>query len=148
MQDQGPVTSRGENDVIARLRSPSPSPTTIRAGAAQSRARLGSMRKLTLATALVIVALVGAAAGDWWWTVGRFTVSTDDAYVRAYNTTLAAKVSGYVAQMAVEDNADVRAGDVIATIDDGDYRLAVDAARDKVSTQRATIDRIGRQIAA
>ena len=40
------------------------------------------------------------------------------------------------------------AGDMIATIDDGDYRLAVDAARDKVATQQATIDRIGRQIDA
>src|SRR5262249_21871773 len=48
----------------------------------------------------------------------------------------------------VEDNASIRAGDVIATIDDGDYKLAVDAARDKVATQRATIDRLGRQISA
>ena len=37
---------------------------------------------------------------------------------------------------------------MIATIDDGDYRLAVDAARDKVATQQATVDRIGRQIVA
>ena len=42
----------------------------------------------------------------------------------------------------------MHAGDVIAHIDDGDYRLAVDAARDKVATQRATVDRIGRQVAA
>ena len=48
----------------------------------------------------------------------------------------------------VEDNAYVHAGDLIATIDDGDYRLAVDAARDKVATQQATVDRIGRQIKA
>ena len=42
----------------------------------------------------------------------------------------------------------VRAGDVIARIDDGDYRLAVDSARDKVATQQATVERIGRQIVA
>jgi membrane fusion protein (multidrug efflux system) len=39
-----------------------------------------------------------AAASGWygyhWLTVGRFTISTDNAYVRAHNTTLAAKVSG------------------------------------------------------
>ena len=41
--------------------------------------------------------------GGWfgydWWTVGRFTVSTDDAYVQAYNNTLAAKVAGYIANV-------------------------------------------------
>ena len=42
----------------------------------------------------------------------------------------------------------IHAGDVIATIDDGDYRLAVDAAREKVATQQATVDRIGRQVVA
>ena len=46
------------------------------------------------------------------------------------------------------DNATVHAGDVIATIDDGDYRLAADAAREKVATQQATVDRIGRQVVA
>ncbi len=81
-------------------------------------------------------------------TVGRFTVSTDDAYVRADNTTLAAKVSGYVASIAVGDNAYVKAGDIIATLDDGDYRLAVASARDKLASQKRPVARIGRQIDA
>ncbi len=42
----------------------------------------------------------------------------------------------------------MHAGDVIATIDDGDYKLAVEAARGKIKTQRAIIDRLGRQVAA
>jgi len=87
-------------------------------------------------------------AGVRWWLDGRYVVSTDDAYVLAHNTTLASKISGYVDSIPVQDNARVSAGDVIATIDDGDYRLAVDAARDKVATQQTTVDRIGRQIIA
>jgi membrane fusion protein (multidrug efflux system) len=75
-------------------------------------------------------------------------VSTDDAYVRADNTTLAAKVPGYVANIFVADNSFVHAGDVIAVLDDGDYRLAADAARQKVATQQATVDRFARQIVA
>ncbi len=98
------------------------------------------------------VGVVALAAAGWfgveWLTVGRFTVSTDDAYVQAYNTTLAAKVPGYVANVAVTDNTRVHAGDVIATIDDGDYRLAAESARNKVATQQATIARIGHQIDA
>src|SRR5499427_8743161 len=108
-----------------------------------------SARKLTLAVSVAAIAIV---AGSWygaqWWTTGRFMVSTDDAYVRAHNTTLASKVSGYVASIPLEDNAQVHAGDVIATIDDGDYQLAVDAARDKAATQQATVDRFGQQIVA
>jgi membrane fusion protein (multidrug efflux system) len=91
-------------------------------------------------------------AGGWFGydyaTVGRFMVSTDDAYVRANNTTLGAKVSGYISELPVEENTKVRAGDLIARIDDGDYRLAVDSARDKVATQEATIARFDRQIEA
>ena len=92
------------------------------------------------------------AAGGWfgyhWFTIGRFIVSTDDAYVHADATTLAAKVSGYVSAIDVADNAYVHAGDVIARIDDGDYRLAADTARDKLATQQATVARIGKQIEA
>jgi membrane fusion protein (multidrug efflux system) len=105
-------------------------------------------RRTAIATAVVVALGAGAIGGVYWWVSGRYMVSTDDAYVRAHNTTLASKISGYVASIPIEDNTQVRAGDVIATIDDGDYRLAADAAREKVATQQATIDRIGRQAIA
>jgi membrane fusion protein (multidrug efflux system) len=108
----------------------------------------GLRRRIILGTGLIIVLAAAGWYGEHWWTVGRFRVSTDDAYVYAHNTTLAAKVPGYVAEIRVADNARVHAGDVIASIDDGDYRLAVDQARDKVASQEATIARIGRQVDA
>ena len=109
-------------------------------------------RKLPKKALIGLAAAIALAAGGWygyhWLTVGRFIVSTDDAYVHADATTLAAKVSGYVATIDVADNTYVHAGDVIARIDDGDYRLAVDTARDKLATQQATVARIGKQIEA
>jgi membrane fusion protein (multidrug efflux system) len=105
-------------------------------------------RRTLIAGAVVAALGAGGVFGVHWLVTGRYLVSTDDAYVRAHNTTLASKISGYVASIPIEDNTAVRAGDVIATIDDGDYRLAADAARDKAATQRATVDRIGRQIVA
>jgi membrane fusion protein (multidrug efflux system) len=48
----------------------------------------------------------------------------------------------------VADNSFVHAGDAIARVDDGDYRLALEAAEDKVATQQATVNRIGQQIPA
>jgi membrane fusion protein (multidrug efflux system) len=100
----------------------------------------------------MLVALAALAAGGWyghyWWTIGRFIVTTDDAYVGAKASTVAAKVSGYLASLEVDDNAQVRTGDLIAKIDDGDYQLAVQTAKDNVAIEQATIDRIGKQIDA
>jgi membrane fusion protein, multidrug efflux system len=106
------------------------------------------VRSLLLPAAIFIGVTAGAYFGNYWWTVGRFLVSTDDAYVGAYTATLAAKISGYITTVTVDDNQHVHAGDVIARIDEGDYQLAVDAARGKVATQKATIERIGKQIKA
>ena len=57
--------------------------------------RIRNRNVLWAAPALLLVAAGGW--GAYWWTVGRFKVSTDDAYVHAHNTTLAAKVPGYLA---------------------------------------------------
>jgi membrane fusion protein (multidrug efflux system) len=105
-------------------------------------------RKLVLMGVVALLALAAASYAVHYVLIGRFYVSTDDAYVRANNTTLGARVSGHIASILPGDNAVVRAGDVIFRIDDGDYRIAVDAARSKIATQQATIDRIGRQVAA
>jgi membrane fusion protein (multidrug efflux system) len=118
-------------------------PSDAPAGKPRSRIRL-----IALAAVATAALAVAGYFGSEWWTTGRFIVSTDDAYVGADTTTLATKISGYVAAVAVDDNQQVHAGDVIATIDEGDYRLAVEAARDKVATQKATIDRIAKQITA
>jgi membrane fusion protein, multidrug efflux system len=114
----------------------------------KDRPQRAGRRKLVLGVVVLLAVGVASWFGYDYVTVGRFTVSTDDAYVQAYNTTLAAKVAGYVASVLVTDNTAVHAGDVIATIDDGDYRLAVDSARGKVATQEATITRISHQIVA
>jgi membrane fusion protein (multidrug efflux system) len=144
------LVSRGVEPVVRREIE---APVVIDGRGAQAAAprpaqRRLPTRKILLAVAALLLTGAGAWYGHHWWTVGRFLVSTDDAYVGANSTTLAAKISGYIATVAVDNNTEVHAGDVIATIDDGDYRLAVDAARDKVATQQATIDRIGRQITA
>jgi membrane fusion protein (multidrug efflux system) len=135
----------------ARGPAPAEPPSTETSAArpaGKTQSRRPNLRKLLLGA--VIMLAVGTASwfGYEYLTVGRFTVSTDDAYVQAYNTTLAAKVAGYLASVPVTDNTYVHAGDVIATIDDGDYRLAVDSARGKVATQEATIARMAHQIAA
>jgi|SRR5665213_145947 len=105
-------------------------------------------RKLVLTGIVGLLALAAAGYATQYFLVGRFYISTDDAYVRANNTTLGARVSGHISAILPGDNALVRTGDVMFRIDDGDYRIAVDAARTRIATQEATIDRIGRQVTA
>lgn len=115
------------------------------AGAAQGR-RIG--KRAILAAVLVVAAVAAGVFGYKWWSVGRFMVATDDAYVGARNATLSPKISGYISEIAIEDNAHVKAGDVIARIDSGDYRLAAQTARDQIAVQQATIARLDKQVVA
>jgi membrane fusion protein (multidrug efflux system) len=126
---------------------PAATPTAPAAAAAPAAPKSGK-RRLVLIGIVTLLALAAASYGVHFVLVGRFYVSTDDAYVRANNTTLGARVSGHIAAILPGDNTVVRAGDVIFRIDDGDYRIAADAARTKIATQQATIDRIGRQVTA
>jgi membrane fusion protein, multidrug efflux system len=98
-----------------------------------------NFRKLLMAGAAV-AAIAGAAWYGWdYWTVGRYLVSTDDAYVKADNTTVAPKVSGYLHQVLVGDNERVKAGQILARIDERDFRVALDQAKADVAAARAAI---------
>jgi membrane fusion protein (multidrug efflux system) len=66
-------------------------------------------------------------------------VSTDDAYVKADNTTIAPKVSGYLHEVLVGDNERVKAGRVLARIDDRDFVVALDQAKADVAAAQATV---------
>src|ERR1700742_3357081 len=81
---------------------------------------------------LALLALAGASYAVYYALVGRFFVSTDDAYVRANNTMLGARVAGHIAAILPGDNKLVHAGDVIFRIDDGNYRIAIDAERTRI----------------
>ena len=149
VQNTAGAQTQPETGAQPSLRKPDPDTKSVPPDAAQAAPQPRQNRKKLIlgAVAAVLLATVGYFGGHYW-LVGRFQVSTDDAYVRANTTTLAAKVPGYVTQILVADNAQVRAGDVIARIDSGDFVLAVNAARDKAASQQATIDRIGRQVTA
>ena len=107
-------------------------------------------RKKRVVLPLLLLAGLGGGGyeGYRYFVEGRFLVTTDDAYVKADMSTIAAKVGGYVSLVPVVDNSVVAKGQVLARIDDGDYVNAVEAARARIATQEATVARIGRQVAA
>ena len=87
------------------------------------------LRPILFGTVVLAVTALAGLYGRYWWTDGRFLISTDDAYVQADNVIISPKISGYLSAVLVADNQHVRAGEVLARIDDRDYRTALAAAR-------------------
>src|ERR1700758_2543226 len=111
----------------------------VAAPAPKARDIKGKLRRLLMAGAAIAV-LSGAVWYGWdYWTVGRFLVSTDDAYIKADNTTIAPKVSGYLTDVLVGDNERIKAGQVLARIDDRDFKVALDQAKADVAAAQATL---------
>src|SRR5438094_10114711 len=101
--------------------------------------------------ALALAAALGVAAatdfGHYYLTTGRYLESTDDAYVKADSTIISPKVSGYIAQVLVGDNQPVKAGQLLAGIDDRDFKAALDQAHADVAASEAAVRNLEAQIA-
>jgi membrane fusion protein, multidrug efflux system len=96
------------------------------------------MRK-AIGLVVLAVVLVTAAGGWHWWTVGRFIRSTDDAFVQADISAVSPKIQGYVRDVQVADNQEVKAGDVLVVIDEREFAARVDQARATLEVQQAAI---------
>jgi membrane fusion protein (multidrug efflux system) len=99
---------------------------------------------------LFIFALIGVLIVvvnyEWnWWVSSSTLQRTDDAYLEADTTPLAAKVPGYVSRVLVQDFQKVRAGDVLVEIVEDDYRAQLDQAEANVAAAGAAIENIEQQ---
>ena len=98
---------------------------------------------LALALPLTLVVIVG---GYLYWNYSANFETTDDAFIAARAFPIAPKVSGYITAVPVTDNQHVAAGDVIARIDDRDYRVALAQTQAQVVNAEANIQNIDAQI--
>jgi membrane fusion protein (multidrug efflux system) len=95
---------------------------------------------------ILIGALVFVVIREWnWWVSSSALQSTDDAYLQADTTPLAAKVPGYVSRVLVQDFQRVHGGDVLVEIVDNDYRAQLDQAQANVAAAGAAIENIEQQ---
>jgi membrane fusion protein (multidrug efflux system) len=121
----------------------------IRASAAgRMRASAQWLRRRFLpwigAPAAIVLIAAGAA---YYWSFERFIISTDDAYVQADSTIVASRVSGYVSAVKIEDHQSVKAGQVLALIDDRDFRATLAQARADVQASQAAVQDLHAQLA-
>jgi membrane fusion protein (multidrug efflux system) len=99
-------------------------------GAAQAPAetsQMGLRQKLFLGlgSAILLAALI---VGGWYFLIGRYVVSTDDAYVQASTAQITPRIDGTLISVPVRDTDHVHRGQILATIDPADAQLAVQQA--------------------
>ena len=122
-------------------------PATARPQATGKERRQGFLSRRPVVSAIGAVLLAALLGGGYLYVDNaRHFQSTDDAFIAARQSSLAPKVSGYLTAVPVTDNEHVKAGDVIARIDDRDYRTALDQAEAQVAAAQASIENIDAQL--
>jgi membrane fusion protein (multidrug efflux system) len=102
---------------------------------------------LVLVGLAVVVVILLVAALLYWLHVRQYQ-STDDAYVETHIVNLAPQVSGQVVRVLVDDNAEVRAGQLLVEIDPAAARHAVDQALGQRADALARMAQAKAQLAA
>ncbi|POO54771.1 HlyD family secretion protein [Agrobacterium rosae] len=148
-QKSGAVRAVNSSDET-EARADEGKPVTAEQNTAPAQAAVPEKKKRK-SFVLPVIAVAILAAGGWYgyqyWTDGRFLISTDDAYVKGDIAVISPKVSGYITKVDVVANQEVKAGDELVTLDDGDYRNALDQAEAQLQTQQLSLNRIDAQIA-
>ena len=115
--------------------------------ATRKKRRKGFLKRRPVAFAIGAMLLAAALGGGYLYLdYAEHFESTDDAFIAARQSALAHKVSGYITAVPVTDNEHVAAGEVIARIDDRDYRIALDQAEAQVAAAQASIENIDAQL--
>jgi len=89
--------------------------------------------------AVVVITIAAVLAGFYFYKESHY-VSTDDAYVETTMVSVAPKVSGQIAEVFVTDNQFVKEGDLVAIIDDKDYKVRLaqaDATYEKIKLDQS-----------
>ncbi|HQS45861.1 MAG: hypothetical protein B7Y12_02565 [Rhizobiales bacterium 24-66-13] len=132
-------------DVHAR---PESTGTASQAGAPAPAFRRSRLSMGLLAVFGVLV-LAAAGYGAWlYFTVWKYEVSSDDAYVHADYVVVAPEVPGYLVAVHVQDNQPVKAGDLLAAIDPVPYQAAVREAEAAIRRDEALVAQVRSELAA
>jgi membrane fusion protein (multidrug efflux system) len=106
------------------------------------RKRLSARARLILITIVCVLAIIFAVWLVHYLTRGKYLEGTNDAYIRADSVTVSPKISGYVQQVLVVDNQDVKAGQPLVRIDPRDYTAQSAQYQAQIDVSRANADNV------
>ena len=108
----------------------------------RKRKGLSARTKLFLGIAIVAVLMAFLVWFVHYQTRGKYLETTDDAYIKADAVTVGPKVSGYVEQVFVADNQDVKAGQSLVRIDSRDYKAQTAQYQAQIDVAKANADNV------
>lgn len=89
---------------------------------------------------LLIVPLIAAMIGLYWYAMGGRYVTTENAYIKTNMIAIAPNISGRVIEVKVDDNQSVSSGDVLFQIDPEPLNIAIDRAEARILAVRNEIE--------
>jgi membrane fusion protein (multidrug efflux system) len=125
-----PVSPAAAKPAPAETHSASPPPPARSEGFLKNRPGA----RIFLIIAVIVLLIGGFFAYEYFQTYE----STDDAEVDGHLMPLSARISGYIVKVNVDDNQEVKAGDVLAEIDPKDYQVALDQAKAELADAQAS----------
>ena len=111
-------------------------------------ARRNHRRNIAAAIVFACMTVIGAIALYLYIQYKNTHISTDDAYVDGNIHTIAARVSGTVINIFVNDNQFVKKGDILLELDPRDYGVTVNEALSGLAAEQAKVPEIGAKIEA
>jgi membrane fusion protein (multidrug efflux system) len=102
---------------------------------------------IAILVGLVIVA-AAIVLGILWYLHGRHFESTDDAFIDGHPVSISAEVTGNITGVPVTDNQVVKAGDILARIDDRNYVAAVASAQAQIDQAQASYENFDAEVSA
>ncbi|MDB5098435.1 MAG: secretion protein HlyD [Cyanobacteria bacterium RYN_339] len=88
---------------------------------------------------VAVIFVITAYYGWGWWTHRQAFVATDDAQVAADLVTVSGRVPGHIAELPVDEGATVKAGQVIAKLDDTDFKAQVAQAESALVVAKSNL---------
>src|SRR5699024_6577008 len=93
------------------------------------RYHLITRRRHILAIFSVFIFFIVFVCGAWWYLIGQYHVTTEDAYVDGDIVTINAQISGNVATIYVDNTDIVQQGDPLIELSDTDMKLKLEQAK-------------------
>ena len=127
----------------------------VPAALADGEASASAKRKTMLTRLAIVVVVIAALWGVWYYFTQAGLVKTDNAYVNAETAQVTPLVAGAVREVRVLDTQTVRKGDIVLVLDDADARVDVATAeaglrqaRQRFAQAQASGSSLGAQVTA
>lgn len=128
--------SKKESQTLPQSENPNPAPS-----------RKPFYTRPLLMALLALVLLGGVVAGVCYWQYARQYESTDDAFIQGHIIQISPKVAAQVTRVLIDDNQEVKQGDLLIELDPRDFAVALEQAQVNEAAARGRLQQAQAQLA-